>query len=1105
MNPRRERGRLNRVRASVVLALLLVSCGGTSSLRRGGSVAVTPDGLLVDGRPTIMASIEVPYYRFAKASDWRPALEAMKAAGMNTISFYVPWGFHEMKEGEFDFDGARSLHETRNLNAFLDLCTELGLYAVARVGPYECGEMTAGGIPEWVLRTRPGIAMMTYDSGAPVTANSAPVPSLLHPEYLKLVRHWYQGLWTNVLSRHLHSRGGPVIMVSVENELVYSGVRDAWNYDYNPAIVGEGGIWPRWLAARYGTIEEYNTLHEPDIAAWHEAPLPRVFPHEDPRITNRENSLFLLDWQYFHEHYVQEVLVRYGGMLKELGVDVPLCQNFNMPSPDMFDRMNSSLFQFHNFARTAGAGVLSTPTFWGPSSLWFWPLQRYRSVQARYAWSGPNWGFNPETPWGSNWGGYDAHIGTLTQVLWEMAHGGRGFNIYLGVDSRTSRTDTVPGISYAFWDNAWTPYPGCAPLDENMNRTRLYSTLEHLGAVMGEYGADIAGARTNPEVAVGFYPDYDREIGMDVSDSLRFWEKPHGFREQPRALKDLELLSGALIRGNAEYDVVNVRDDAEALSRYPAVILHLYDFMDRATQERLRDYVTGGGTLIAFGYPPTLDEHFRPCTVLRDEVFRRDVEKEIRGLPDGTVFRVDGFGDVATGADVTAKKARSDNPVYTFAAVDNDSIASFRGRSCGFRVTAGRGRAVLIGSHHLFAVGGPEMDRHFSREQNELQPERNFGLLDHLVAANSTAVLARSRSSARRPNAFGASPDRCEVWEHADAAGKTVVTYVLNRSVTDTRITVTGGSDTIELSLCGVGSAMIVRKDGRIAAAILNGFYDVEKIKDGLGAFGRLPGNAAPYVRIGAEEIRADRPTNLTVVKDRETGRWRALATIGCEVVACGETIRAEGLWRGRITVDGKPHDWAGRGPLAVDGEDATFNEIDMTTLYAWNDAHDLYIAFSAPLGSWNGAYGIAIASADTRVPRFTGADGRRDAWNREIVFTGGSGATHEIYIQSQENVPEFKVADYGYWDGSTWQKQTAEKAGIALAGNRPMGFAEVRIPRRLIGDPREVELAVWVTGGGLSPAYDIVPSSPGQLAVPGVTQWGGRAVVANMARYRLE
>lgn len=1088
---------------TAALALLLVSllaCGG-SAVFGGGRVEVKDGVLLVDRQPLLMASVEIPYYRFRSAADWKIALRAVKEAGMNTVSFYIPWGMHETAQGQFDFDG-RTL-DIRNLNGFLTACEELGLYTVARVGPYECGEMTAGGIPGWVVAGRPHMLCLDY-TDSPVFASSAPMPSLLHPEYLKLVGEWYRGLYEQVLSGHLHTRNrrGSIIMVSIENELVYSGVRDAWNYDYNPVVVGSNGLYQKWLAARYGDVATYNRTHEPKINAWTDVKPPRVFPHENPDMNSKEKALALFDWQEFHDHFVTQVVSTYAGMVRKLGVDVPLNHNFNMPSPDMPERMNAGLAEAHNFALSRRAGVEVTPTFWGPCSLWYWPLQRFRSIQARYAWSGVDWGFNPETPWGSNWGGYDSPIGCMTQVLWEMAHGARGFNIYMGVDSLTHRGDAVPGIRYQFWDNPWTPYPGCAPLDHNMNRTLLYNTLCQLGSVARAYGPELAQTRARPEVALALYPPYDWQIGMDPSDRLEFWSKRIGVREDARMHKNLELVAGALIRSNAEYDVVNVRDDRRELGQYPALVAFLYDYMDHATQERLAEYVRDGGTLIAFGYPPYLDERLQPDETLKKAIFPRDVAEEISNVAEGTTFRLEGFGDVATSPDLSKGDFYSGNKIYVFGAGAGEEVATYDSKPCGYMVKVGKGAAVLIGSHHVFSTPKLWKGKRFTSERGDAIGERNFGVIEHLLGrAGSRARLARSRTSVRPVNVHGMTPDRCEVWSHADPSGVWRATYVLNRAVDATEIAVETDGDTLQLGLCGVGSALVLQEKGKLRAAILNGDYDVRMVKDNNGTFWGDPVSVAPYVRTATESIGADTATNVSVWFDRKAGTWQALATIGCHVNVNGKAIAAPGFMPGAIAVDGHPHDWAGVQPLARDPEgDAEFKEVDLTKLYVRQEREFLCIGFNAPLGGWAGTYGIGLLTDDTAAPRFTGGAGQLDAWKRNVVFTDSAAVTYEIYLVNNGKADTITVADFCRWNGKEWEKTPAQKAGITLGCNRPMEFVELRVPLKLIGDPKEVSLLLWVTGGGTSPPYDAVPFQIRQLSTPEGTDWGGAAVFDRMA-----
>lgn len=142
---------------------------------------------------------EVHYFRHPRA-EWREVLLRAKRAGLNTIATYIPWNFHESTEGVADFEGDRDLAH------YLDLIRELGMYAMARPGPYICSEWDGGGIPAW-LCARPVRRFREDD-----------------PVYLAAVESWFDRLLP-IIAEHQVTRGGPVITVQNENE--YPGGWDA--------------------------------------------------------------------------------------------------------------------------------------------------------------------------------------------------------------------------------------------------------------------------------------------------------------------------------------------------------------------------------------------------------------------------------------------------------------------------------------------------------------------------------------------------------------------------------------------------------------------------------------------------------------------------------------------------------------------------------------------------------------------------------------------------------------------------------------------------------------------------------------------------------------
>ena len=105
---------------------------------------------LVDGKPIWLVSGSVHYFR-TPAGQWRDRLLKAKRGGLNCISTYIAWNFHEPREGQWELSG------DHDVVSFVKLAGELGLYVILRPGPYICSEWDFGGLPGW-LTTKQGIA-----------------------------------------------------------------------------------------------------------------------------------------------------------------------------------------------------------------------------------------------------------------------------------------------------------------------------------------------------------------------------------------------------------------------------------------------------------------------------------------------------------------------------------------------------------------------------------------------------------------------------------------------------------------------------------------------------------------------------------------------------------------------------------------------------------------------------------------------------------------------------------------------------------------------------------------------------------------------------------
>ena len=145
----------------------------------------------LDGQEFKILSGAIHYFRI-QPEDWYHSLYNLKALGFNTVETYVPWNMHEPKKGQFDFQGILDIEK------FLQIAQDLGLYAIVRPSPFICAEWEFGGMPAWLL---------TEDMRIRSSDDS----------YLQAVADYYDELLPRLVSRLL-DKGGNILMMQVENE-----------------------------------------------------------------------------------------------------------------------------------------------------------------------------------------------------------------------------------------------------------------------------------------------------------------------------------------------------------------------------------------------------------------------------------------------------------------------------------------------------------------------------------------------------------------------------------------------------------------------------------------------------------------------------------------------------------------------------------------------------------------------------------------------------------------------------------------------------------------------------------------------------------------------
>ncbi len=202
-------------------AWLVLLCGMVATVPAVAGAQTPPHSFvaghgqfLLDGKPFQVISGEMHYARIPRAC-WRDRLRMAKAMGLNAITTYVFWNWHEPEPGVYDFSGNRDVAE------FVREAQREGLYVILRPGPYSCAEWDFGGFPAWLLKD-PTMVVRSRD-----------------PKFLAAARAWLLRLGKELAPLQI-GNGRPIIAVQVENEYGSYGDDHAYMEDIRRMLVDAG-------------------------------------------------------------------------------------------------------------------------------------------------------------------------------------------------------------------------------------------------------------------------------------------------------------------------------------------------------------------------------------------------------------------------------------------------------------------------------------------------------------------------------------------------------------------------------------------------------------------------------------------------------------------------------------------------------------------------------------------------------------------------------------------------------------------------------------------------------------------------------------------------
>ena len=259
------------------------------------TVIISEGELEINGEPVYLYGGELQYFRIRDENHdasvtwslWEQTLDQMKDAGMNFVSFYIPWDYHEESEGVFNFNGSK------DLDHLLDLCYQKGFYVMARPGPYIIAEWPTGpgsfgAVPQWFKDSHPE-TLQVKSGGA-----HHDQPTYLHPQFLNYTEKWFRRV-NPILQKYIHQKPC-IVMLQLDNEPNFLWV-DHFTVDYSNTM---RDYYHGYLEDKYAQIHELNSVYNSSHSSFED-----VAPPED-KPDNMDENPWVWDWFDAAQCYIMD-------------------------------------------------------------------------------------------------------------------------------------------------------------------------------------------------------------------------------------------------------------------------------------------------------------------------------------------------------------------------------------------------------------------------------------------------------------------------------------------------------------------------------------------------------------------------------------------------------------------------------------------------------------------------------------------------------------------------------------------------------------------------------------------------------------------------------
>ncbi len=556
-----------------------------------GRVILKDKKFFINETPIYFNSGEIHYFRI-KENEWKDRIKKAKEAGLNTIASYIPWIWHEINEGAFDFTG--KTHPQRNVIKFINLINEAGMYFLPRIGPISNGEITGEGLPTWLTSKYPEVHIK--DPKGNVITNPT-MMSYLNPTFQGFVSKWYDKVLP-IIKENLTENGGPIGIMQLCNEIaMIQWLAKGPDYSENTTK-----LFQNFLKNKYKSIAVLNETYGSSFKSFDEIRQPMGD-------TNTEGLSRCLDFASFYREYYALYFKSLADRVRQAGIDIPLSANI----PGFYDYMMSGrgnqglmcISMFHDFSKYTpntifgGAYQMRRLDFenFHDAILMTEMMKTITSPGAPTICAEMQIGGMNDRP-----RLYEADV--ELNIKYSTAHGLNSINGYMFCGG-TNDPLIAQRSSYHEWQ---------APIDSKGNYRSHMKPLKMFGKFIGSFNSLLADTdKMYDNFAMGYYQPYYTTEYLSGR-----------YKEEFEAKRDRYFFDGParlLHVAGFNFPLVDIeKATIDELLKHKILWIFSIAYMDGATQKKLADYVKKGGTLVVNPLLPTKDLNLKNNTTLQDDL-----------------------------------------------------------------------------------------------------------------------------------------------------------------------------------------------------------------------------------------------------------------------------------------------------------------------------------------------------------------------------------------------------------------------------------------------------------------------------------------------------